>query len=119
MATDDQKIRFAIIGDYGQTTSDAIFPIDQVGEAIRSWHPDFILTLGDNFYEDGVASVDDPQWKTKFEDVYDAKSLVVPIYASLGNHDRVGECIRPIAESFADLLRWFEVEIVVGFALTV
>lgn len=55
MATDDQKIRFAIIGDYGQTTSDAIFPIDQVGEAIRSWHPDFILTLGDNNYALGQA----------------------------------------------------------------
>lgn len=51
---------------------------------------DFILTLGDNFYEDGVTSVDDSQWKTKFEDVYDAPALNVPVYATLGNHDHHG-----------------------------
>jgi tartrate-resistant acid phosphatase type 5 len=31
---------------------------------------EFLLALGDNFYESGVKSVDDKQWKTTFEDVY-------------------------------------------------
>ena len=47
----------------------------------------FVLYLGDNFYENGVSSVSDEQWKTAFEDVYDQPSLNVPFYAVLGNHD--------------------------------
>lgn len=50
---------------------------------------DFGLLLGDNFYDTGVSSVDDPQWQTKFEDVY--KNLDMPFYAVLGNHDYGGE----------------------------
>jgi acid phosphatase len=47
----------------------------------------FITFLGDNFYEDGVTNVDDPQWKTKLEDMYDTNRLNMPFYAVLGNHD--------------------------------
>ncbi|MBF0296512.1 MAG: metallophosphoesterase [Magnetococcales bacterium] len=48
----------------------------------------FVLLLGDNFYPDGVASVQDPQWQTKFERIYDGPLLKrVPFYAILGNHD--------------------------------
>jgi acid phosphatase len=50
----------------------------------------FILTVGDNILPDGVKSADDPQWKTKFEDVYADPALQVPVYASLGNHDHGG-----------------------------
>jgi acid phosphatase len=45
---------------------------------------------GDNFYRKGVASVDDVQWKTMFEDRYATPALAVPFYAVLGNHDRSG-----------------------------
>lgn len=48
---------------------------------------DFGLLLGDNFYEAGVTSTEDPQWQSKFEDVY---ALQVPFYAILGNHDYDG-----------------------------
>ncbi|MEJ0065789.1 MAG: hypothetical protein WDM85_10455 [Caulobacteraceae bacterium] len=34
---------------------------------------------------DGVASVNDPKWRTSFEDVYTAPSLQVPWYVALGN----------------------------------
>jgi len=43
------------------------------------------LLLGDNIYEEGVLSIDDPQFKTKFEDPY--KNLDKPFYLLLGNHD--------------------------------
>lgn len=52
---------------------------------------DFVLTLGDNFYGDGVASATDPQWETKFERPYADPALDVPIYPSLGNHDHKGD----------------------------
>lgn len=47
----------------------------------------FVLDLGDNFYESGVSSVNDEQWRTAFEEMYDQQSLKVPFYAVLGNHD--------------------------------
>ena len=50
----------------------------------------FVISAGDNFYPAGVQSVDDPQWKASFEDVYAAPSLQTPWYAALGNHDYRG-----------------------------
>lgn len=47
----------------------------------------FVLLLGDNFYDSGVRSVDDPQWQRKFESMYNLPFLNVPFFASLGNHD--------------------------------
>jgi acid phosphatase len=32
-------------------------------------HPSFILSMGDNFYPDGVISISDPQWNKSFEDI--------------------------------------------------
>lgn len=49
--------------------------------------PAFILYLGDNFYGRGVDSVNDPKWQSLFEQIYDARSLDMPFYAVLGNHD--------------------------------
>ena len=46
---------------------------------------DFGILLGDNIYESGASSPDDPQLKEKFEDVYAALKFRVPIV--LGNHD--------------------------------
>ena len=46
---------------------------------------DFGLFLGDNFYEDGVTSVDDPKWNSRYVDIY--HPLKVPMYAIVGNHD--------------------------------
>ena len=46
---------------------------------------DFVLYMGDNFYDDGVSSVDDEQFQTKFELPYEVLDL--PFYVVLGNHD--------------------------------
>jgi predicted phosphodiesterase len=51
---------------------------------------EFVLLLGDNFYEDGVESVNDKQFQAKFEDMYNQPALQVPFYAVLGNHDYRG-----------------------------
>ena len=53
--------------------------------------PDFLLLLGDNFYPDGVESIDDPQWRTAFEEPYGDPALARPFYAVLGNHDHHGD----------------------------
>lgn len=56
--------------------------------ARESQKVDFILLLGDNFYANGVESVNDEQWQEKFEHIYDEPFLSkIPFYALLGNHD--------------------------------
>ena len=40
--------------------------------------------------QDGVTSTSDPQWTDKWQDVYMShKSLQLPFYACLGNHDYI------------------------------
>ncbi len=82
--------RFIVFGDMGTGHSDQYKVAEAMAQRAKSDHVDFILTVGDNFYEDGVSSVDDPQWKTKFEDVYADPALQLPIYPILGNHDHNG-----------------------------
>jgi hypothetical protein len=48
-----------------------------------------VFTLGDNFYGDGVASADDPQFEFKWASVYADAALDVPWYPALGDHDHV------------------------------
>lgn len=47
----------------------------------------FVIALGDNFYPKGVQNDTDPQWNSTFQSVYRGKSLHIPWYCILGNHD--------------------------------
>jgi len=84
-------VSFLAVGDWGR---DGMFLQAEVarwmGETATALGADFVISVGDNFYEDGVESVHDPKWKTSFEDVYTAPSLQVPWYVALGNHDYHG-----------------------------
>ena len=84
-------LTFLAVGDWGR---DGAFHQAEVakrmGETAADVHARFIVSVGDNFYEDGVASVDDPQWRSSFEAVYAAPSLQVPWQVTLGNHDYHG-----------------------------
>ncbi|XP_038983033.1 purple acid phosphatase 4-like isoform X2 [Phoenix dactylifera] len=51
---------------------------------------DFVISTGDNFYEDGLTGVDDKAFEESFTSIYTAKSLQKPWYAVLGNHDYRG-----------------------------
>ena len=82
--------RFMAIGDMGTGRPDQHKVAAAMAERAKRDGLDFILTVGDNIYEDGVRSADDPQWKTKLEEVYNDPSLQVPFYPTLGNHDYRG-----------------------------
>lgn len=47
----------------------------------------FVINVGDSFYPDGLAGKSDPQWQSKWRDVYDATLRSVPWYSVYGNHD--------------------------------
>jgi tartrate-resistant acid phosphatase type 5 len=50
--------------------------------------PHFFVSTGDNFYEYGVNSVDDPRFKVTWDDVFVyGKEEKIPWYITLGNHD--------------------------------
>lgn len=92
---EDKAIRVLAFGDFGTGTPEQI----QTAAAMREYqkgHPlDFGITLGDNFYPSGAASPDDPQWKTRYEDLYGP--MGIKFYATLGNHD-YGRADSPAAE---------------------
>jgi len=75
-------ISFLALGDWGETTSLQ----ESNARSIQSYEfkVDAVLALGDNFYDHGVESVSDPQWKTTYEEAF---RPVCPWLAVLGNHD--------------------------------
>jgi acid phosphatase len=89
----DGKLPFLIFGDWGRRGQrDQLDVAAQMGIAGAALHVPFVVSLGDNFYDYGVVSTDDPQWKESFENVYVAPSLQVPWNVILGNHDYRGNC---------------------------
>jgi acid phosphatase len=86
-----EPLTFLALGDWGVKGGRAQGPVAQaMGRAADETAASFVISAGDNFYPGGVRSIDDPQWKTSFEDVYTAPALQVPWYAALGNHDYRG-----------------------------
>lgn len=80
-----KPIRAVAFGDFGSGEDGQ----KKTAAAIRSYAKahrlDFGITLGDNFYPRGMEGLDDPRWKTQWEDLYGP--LGIRFYASLGNHD--------------------------------
>jgi tartrate-resistant acid phosphatase type 5 len=63
---------------------------DQMAAQAEELHPEFIVSCGDNFQDDGVESIEDPLWNSEFEEVYTKPSLQMDWYPILGNHDYKG-----------------------------
>lgn len=93
-----ERVRFLTIGDSG-SGSDGAYAVGQamadicavkLGAENDPQRPgcDFVVGLGDNIYESGVTSVDDPQFAEKFEKPFEPVRL--PFYMVLGNHDNTG-----------------------------
>ncbi|UXX77935.1 metallophosphoesterase [Reichenbachiella carrageenanivorans] len=87
----DGALNWYVIGDFGRNGYDGQQELaDQMQVMTKVIEPEFIITTGDNFYPDGVASTQDPYWISSFENVYSGFGLFVPWYAILGNHDYRG-----------------------------
>jgi hypothetical protein len=52
---------------------------------------DVVRRPGDTFAPAGVASTGDPQWQSKFEELFDAERLAVPFYPAPGAADHRGD----------------------------
>jgi hypothetical protein len=84
-------LNFLVVGDWGRNgefhQKDVAY---RMGLEATATSAGFVLSMGDNFYPDGVISTTDPQWNKSYEDVYTAYSLNIPWYSSFGNHDYRG-----------------------------
>lgn len=99
-------LNFLIFGDWGrQGEQDQVDVAGQMAQAAKDVEAKFIISVGDNFYENGVASVRDSHWRASYEDVYHHRSLQVPWHAILGNHDYHGNCDAQIEYHSVDS-RW-------------
>jgi tartrate-resistant acid phosphatase type 5 len=93
-----KSINFLVISDWGRDgmkdinkkTPGQLKVAKQLGVTAKKNHALFIVTCGDNFHDGGVKSLTDPFWKVNYENVYTAKSLMIPWYITLGNHDYEG-----------------------------
>ncbi|XP_075062814.1 tartrate-resistant acid phosphatase type 5 [Mixophyes fleayi] len=100
------SLRFAVIGDWGglplppYNTKQETLVAAQLGQTVSHWGADFIVSVGDNFYYDGVMSVTDLRIEETFESVFRAPSLRnVPWYIVAGNHDHNGNITAQMAYS--------------------
>jgi tartrate-resistant acid phosphatase type 5 len=80
-----EPVRFIAVGDAGEG-NDAQYAVADAIEAVCAERGcDFVLYLGDNFYTDGVETIDDTEFQDKFELPY--ANLHLPFYVVNGNHD--------------------------------
>ncbi|KAK7359513.1 hypothetical protein VNO77_01474 [Canavalia gladiata] len=88
----DGSLSFLAIGDWGRkgayNQSQVAFQMGVIGEQLDI---DFVISTGDNFYDDGLKGIYDPAFDDSFTKIYTASSLQKQWYNVLGNHDYRGD----------------------------
>ncbi|KAJ9135670.1 hypothetical protein P3X46_032823 [Hevea brasiliensis] len=88
----DGSLSLLVLGDWGRkgayNQSQVALQMGIIGEKLDI---DFIISTGDNFYDDGLTGVDDPAFYESFTKIYTAPSLQKQWYCVLGNHDYRGD----------------------------
>lgn len=87
----EDALHFLVFGDWGRKgyyhQQDVA---DRMDEASKTLDAEFVIALGDNFYPNGVASINDPNWVASYENIYRGYHLEIPWHVVLGNHDYRG-----------------------------
>jgi acid phosphatase len=87
----DKTLNFVLIGDWGRNGHDEQRAVAvQMGKTAAAIGSQYTVSVGDNFYENGVTGLDDPQWRSSYEEIYTAPSLQSYWKIILGNHDYRG-----------------------------
>src|SRR3954466_2861501 len=95
------RFTFAVVGDFGSGNQNET----AVASLIESWHPDFVLTVGDNAYPLGSAGLLD-------RDIFGPYAAIMresAWFPALGNHDVKENDGKPELEAFHSLgnERWY------------
>ncbi|CAN7102333.1 unnamed protein product [Brassica rapa subsp. narinosa] len=104
----DGTLSFLVVGDWGRRGSYNQSQVArQMGKTGMNLNIDFVISTGDNFYDDGITSPYDCQFQDSFTNIYTAPSLQKPWYNVLGNHDYRGNVDAQISPILKDLdCRW-------------
>ncbi|KAJ6868316.1 purple acid phosphatase 3-like [Populus alba x Populus x berolinensis] len=107
-AKEDDSVSFLVVGDWGRkgnyNQSNVAFQMGRIGEELNI---DFVVSTGDNFYEDGLRSINDPVFEKSFSKIYTAKSLQKQWYSVLGNHDYRGNAKAQLSPNLRNIdSRW-------------
>ncbi len=102
-ATQTPLLRFAAIGDFGEVGPDA----QAVADLVKSWLPEFIITLGDNNYPSGAASTIDANIGQYYHEYiypylggYGEGADTFRFFPALGNHDWLATDAQPYLDYF-------------------
>jgi tartrate-resistant acid phosphatase type 5 len=80
-----------VLGDWGTGGEGQRTLAESIARTHAEVPPAFVLTVGDNFYPDGVTGAQDPMWNSHFETVYTGPFWESMVFqATLGNHDHYG-----------------------------
>ncbi|MFN2516045.1 MAG: fibronectin type III domain-containing protein [Pyrinomonadaceae bacterium] len=105
-AQEPAAITFAAIGDYGSNDANEL----DVAQLVKSWNPDFIITLGDNNYPDGETATIDAsigkyyrEFIYPYRGTYGAGASSNRFWPSIGNRDwdnQTGPKLQPYLDYF-------------------
>lgn len=105
-AASEEEFSFLVIGDWGRKgkkqQKDVALQMEVRAKEIKS---QFVATVGDNFYDEGVADENDKHWEDSFLNIYKSPHLKT-WYPALGNHDRKGNHMAQIEYGATSKGRW-------------
>ncbi|KAL0383294.1 UNVERIFIED_CONTAM: Purple acid phosphatase 3 [Sesamum calycinum] len=78
------RIAFLVVGDWGRGGNfNQSRVASQMGVIGKKLGIDFVVSTGDNFYNDGLKGVNDPFFQQSFTSIYTARSLQKPWYTGI------------------------------------
>ncbi|XP_027121645.1 purple acid phosphatase 17 [Coffea arabica] len=104
----DGTLSFLVVGDWGrQGDYNQSAVARQMGIVGEKLDVDFLVSTGDNFYDDGLTGEHDPAFVDSFVNIYKARSLQKQWYSVLGNHDYRGDVEAQLSPSLRKIdSRW-------------
>ncbi|XP_057948513.1 purple acid phosphatase 8-like [Malania oleifera] len=104
----DGSLSFLVVGDWGRRgLFNQSLVASQMGIIGEKLDIDFVISTGDNFYENGLVGIHDLQFDESFSKIYTAKSLQKLWYNVLGNHDYRGDVEAQLSPILAKMdSRW-------------
>lgn len=104
----DGSLSFLVVGDWGRRGAfNQSHVATQMGIVGEKLDVDFVISTGDNFYDNGLTGIDDPTFEESFTNIYTAPSLQKQWYSVLGNHDYRGDVLAQLSPVLRKLdSRW-------------
>jgi tartrate-resistant acid phosphatase type 5 len=95
-ASSQESLSFLVLGDWGgddntsPTTAGETCTASGMGKVAKDLNAQFVLALGDNFYDSGITASNTNRFNSTFESVFTSKSLDIDWWVVAGNHDHRG-----------------------------